>query len=253
MPSTPPPSNGLRQKPRVLIVGMGGLGCPLARVLAQTAIAKLVLLDDDLVDESNLGRQILFDDADVGTPKIEAAARKLRTLGAASTDIIPLSGRLLPDSALQLASDVDLVIEGADNYATKFLAADAAFLAGRPVIHGAALGFVGTALAAGPRGGPCYRCVFEDVPTDEGANCSSHGIMGPVAGFVGAAMADLALAILSAQPRYGTCIRLDGHSGRVRATSLRGRETCTLCGSERSILSIEEPRYTRQICVERNF
>src|SRR5690606_29960364 len=104
--------------------------------------------------------------------------------------------RFLPDNARELTEAVDVVIEGSDNYATKFLAADAARLCGRPVVHGAAVGWRGTAWAVSAEGRPCYRCLFEDLPSGEHLSCDSAGVVGPLPGFIGALMADQALSIL---------------------------------------------------------
>lgn len=236
------------QLPRVLVVGMGGLGCPVAWILARSRAAHLVLLDDDVVDLSNLGRQILFDEIDVGRPKIEAARDKLLAQGLDESHVSLVSGRLLPDTARALIGGCDLVVEGTDNFASKFLAADAAFLEGVPIVHGAALGWGGTAFCVAAQGAPCCRCVFEDLPVGSTANCNSHGVMGPAVGYVGAVMADFALSYLRGKAQVGRCTRFDGLSGHSRSTQLGARSDCMLCGEHPQIITIEEQRYTRQFC-----
>jgi molybdopterin/thiamine biosynthesis adenylyltransferase len=241
---TPPP---LHNK-TVVVVGVGGLGCPALWSLIDSGIGKLLLLDDDAVDESNLGRQILFGDADIGQPKLLAARARLLELGLERPRIELLGERLLPHNARELVRGADVVLEGADNYATKFLAADACRLEQTPIIHGAALQWRATMWAVGPNGRPCYRCLFEDLPAGETANCSSRGVMGPVVGVAGALMADLALGVLMGSPRYGTVFSYEGKSDRLRPTPLAARPGCALCGDDPSILNVEEQRYTRQIC-----
>ena len=165
---------------RVLVVGIGGLGCPAAIVLARAGIA-LGIADDDEVDVTNLHRQILFTEEDVGQPKVVVAAKKLRAMGVPVTEH---ATRLLPGNAVDLVSQYDLVIEGSDNFPTKFLAADACRIAERPIVHAAAVRWHGTALAVGAHGQPCYRCLFEDLPRENAPNCAEAGVIGPMVGVV---------------------------------------------------------------------
>jgi molybdopterin/thiamine biosynthesis adenylyltransferase len=215
-------------------------------VLARAGV-HLLIADDDVVDESNLHRQLLFENEDVGKPKLEAGKRRLELRGCRAP-IELVRSRFLPNNALRLAERVDVLVEGADNYATKFLAADAARLAKRPIVHGAAVGWRGTAWSVGASGRPCYRCLFEDVPAGEHQSCDSAGVMGPVPGFIGALMADLTLGELSARPRRGLLHQYDGRTDRLRTLSPSARPDCPLCGSEPTISEIEEGRYMREVC-----
>lgn len=178
--------------------------------LATAFEAHWVLVDDDVVDEGNLGRQILFTDADVGDSKLAAAERQLRNLGVPAAQIELRAERLLPENARDVVRGASLVIEGADNYATKFLTADTCHLEQVPVVHGAALGWRATVWSVSALGAPCYRCLFEDVPSDNAPNCNSAGVIGPVTGFAGALMADAALDVLNEHGRYGTLLSFDG-------------------------------------------
>jgi molybdopterin/thiamine biosynthesis adenylyltransferase len=236
---------------RVLIVGLGGLGCPVAAVLARALRddLELWLCDDDQVDETNLHRQVLYGDGDVGKDKLDAAQAALVALGAAPEGLRLVRSRLLPENARRLIGQVDLVLEGADNFATKFLAADAAHLERRPIVHGAAVRFVATAWAVAAEGGPCYRCLFEDVPPGAQQGCSEAGVMGPVVGFCGALMADLALRVLSGDaPPFGALYTFDGRTDRLRQVPAGRREDCPLCGVSPSILEISEARYVSPSC-----
>ena len=235
---------------RVLVVGLGGLACPALWALAEAGVRRWVLMDDDVVDETNLHRQVIYEPQDVGRPKLEAMAHRLVERGVDAREIELVPSRLLPDNARSHVSSVDLVLEGADNYATKFLAADACFLERKPIVHGAAVGWQATAWAVAPRGRPCYRCLFEDVPEGPPRDCNSVGVMGPVVGFAGALMADLALDILkpTAGPRYGTLIAFDGLRDRLRQVSVPARPACPLCSERPRFFDIEEARYCGQTC-----
>lgn len=226
---------------RVLIIGMGGLGCPAALALARAGVGALGIADDDEVDRSNLHRQILFDDADVGRPKIAAAADALARL-APSVRVERHETRLLPSNAVELVRRYDLVVEGSDNFATKFLAADACALAERPVVHAAAVRWHGTALAVGPHGRPCYRCVFEDIPLEDAPNCAEAGVVGPMVGVVAAAQADLALSLLGGEDVTGELFTFDGKALAARRRRVGARRGCALCG-ERRIFDLDPSRY----------
>jgi molybdopterin/thiamine biosynthesis adenylyltransferase len=230
----------------VLIVGLGGLGCPVALVLARAGVGRLLLCDDDVVDETNLHRQILFGAADIGQDKLDVAARSLTSIARESgTQIELVRSRLLPDNARALVSRADVVVEGADNFATKFLAADACYLERRPVVHGAAIRWIATAWAVGATGQPCYRCLFEDLPA-RGAqpNCDTAGVMGPVVGLAGAIMAELALRVLNGRACEGQLWTLDGKTDRLREMRVHPRASCALCGPRRSIVNVDESRYS---------
>jgi len=236
-----------RGRARVLLVGVGGLGSPAAIALAQAGIGTLGIADDDVVELSNLHRQILFDEADVGTPKLEAARRALRRWSP-SIEVCAHATRLLPHNAAELVSAYDLVVEGSDNFATKFLTADACGIAGVPVVHAAAVRWHGTVLAVGPQGRPCYRCLFEDLPTEHAPNCAEAGVMGPVVGIVGALQADLALAMLDRGDAGGTLVTFDGKTDELRRRVVRPRRSCALCGEAKIIAHLDPARYTGDSC-----
>jgi molybdopterin/thiamine biosynthesis adenylyltransferase len=214
---------------RVLIVGAGGLGSPAALVLAKSAVA-LTILDDDVVDASNLHRQLLFDAGDVGRSKVERAEERLRREGAT---VRTIEGRLLPSNAIELARDHDLVVEGADNFATKFLAADACALAGVPIVQAGAVRWSGWALSG------CLRCVFEDLPRDRVETCAEAGVVGPVVGVLGAISAGLALSALRGD--RGQLVHYDALAGKIRARRVNKRPGCALC--EGAIGELRMERY----------
>jgi adenylyltransferase/sulfurtransferase len=234
---------------RVLLVGIGGLGCPAALALAGGGVGTLGIADDDAVDETNLHRQILFRDEDVGHHKLDAAAESLaRWLPDARVDVVRHRTRLLPHNARELVRRYDLVVEGSDNFATKFLVADACALEGVPVVHGSAVRWHGTALAVSAKGQPCYRCLFEDIPHEHAPNCAEAGVMGPVVGVVAALQADLTLRML-ADPREaaGELVRFDGKTGALRRHRIAARNDCVLCATRR-IQTIDVARYVGPAC-----
>lgn len=232
---------GSRSQSRVLVVGIGGIGSPLALVLARAGVGTLGLVDDDRVERTNLHRQMLFRESDVGRDKLDAAAEGLERLAPAHRPRLELHRtRFVPENAIALARDYDLVVEGADNFATKFLVADAARAAERPVVHAAAVRTMGTVLAVGPLGAPCYRCLFEEIPFgDDAPNCADSGVLGPLLGLVAAVQADLALSLLGSTPpstvasRCGELVQIDVTelSPRLRRRTIAARPGCALCSS----------------------
>jgi molybdopterin/thiamine biosynthesis adenylyltransferase len=237
-----------RGRARVLLVGVGGLGCPAAMALVRAGVTRLGLCDDDAVERSNLHRQILFAEADVGAPKVDAAARALRAT-APGLELRLHARRLLPDGAVALVREYDVVLEGSDNFATKFLAADACALAGVPVVHASAVRWVGTVLAVGARGRPCYRCLFEDVlPAEQAPSCAEAGVMGPVVGVVAAAQVDRALGLLDGREAGGELVSFDGRDGVLRRRAVSARPDCPLCGDAPRIRRIEAETYLSPAC-----
>jgi molybdopterin/thiamine biosynthesis adenylyltransferase len=212
----------------------------------------LGLCDDDAIERSNLHRQILFTEADVGASKVDAGARAIRGLTRAGhpLELRLHRTRLLPDNALSIVSEYDVVLEGADNFATKFLAADACALARVAVVHASAVRWVGTALAVGPEGRPCYRCLFEDVlPADEAPSCAEAGVMGPVVGVLAAAQVDLALSLLDGLPVAGELVTFDGRTDLLRRRAIARRTDCLLCGRRPGrIERIDPERYVSPAC-----
>jgi adenylyltransferase/sulfurtransferase len=232
-------------------VGVGGLGCPAALALALAGVGRLGLSDDDVVDRTNLHRQILFDDADVGSPKLAAAARALRA-ASEHVAIDLLHERLTPVTAARLVRDYDVVVEGSDNFATKFLAADACALAGVPVVHASAVRWIGTVMAVGKAARPCYRCVFEGAPEGEAPNCAEAGVMGPVVGVLAAIQADLALSLVDGDGDGdgvdGQLVTFDGRTDALRRRRVQPRTGCPLCGAAPSIRRIEPRAYETPAC-----
>jgi molybdopterin/thiamine biosynthesis adenylyltransferase len=221
---------------KVLMVGAGGLGSAAGRVLARSGVGQIDVLDDDRVDSSNLHRQTLYRSGQEGQPKASLALAALRnearnaghSLGGVAREV-----RLLPDSARELVGGYDLVLEGADNFATKFLAADACALARVPLVQGGAVRWVGWALASLPGRSACLRCVFEDIPREQPDTCASSGVVGPVVGVVGALQAALALRLLTGDASAaGELWSYRGLDGTLRSSYPKRVPGCALCNGE---------------------
>jgi adenylyltransferase/sulfurtransferase len=226
----------------VLLIGAGGIGCGAALALAAGGVQHLVVVDDDKVDETNLHRQTLFGQADIGRPKAEALAGALAARFP-ETEVTPVEGRFDAASAWRLLGGCAVAVDGSDNLATKFLANDAAVLAGKPLVHGAALESWGQLLTVPAGGRPCYRCLFEELPPPEagaGQSCAEAGVLGPVPGVIGALGAGEALRLLAGQRAAfaGRIVRYDSRLMSWRTVRLRWNKDCQVCGERPSIRSV---------------
>ncbi|MFQ3226114.1 MAG: molybdopterin/thiamine biosynthesis adenylyltransferase/rhodanese-related sulfurtransferase [Lentimonas sp.] len=182
---------------RVLIIGAGGLGCPALQYLAAAGVGTLGIVDDDRVSRSNLQRQILYTDADVGLMKAEVAATRLMAMNPDIT-AVPHATRLTVDNAIELISDYDVVLDGSDNFPTRYLVNDACVLADKPLVYGALYTFQGQASVFNYQGGPTYRCLFPVPPNPKDApNCSVLGVLGVLPGMVGTIQATEVIKVLT--------------------------------------------------------
>ncbi len=220
-------------RPVIAIVGVGGLGCPAAWSLARSGLGiELRLVDEDRVERSNLHRQTLFTESDVGSLKVDAAARSVMSAGGDVT-VDPRPVHIAPELALSLLEGVSVVVEGTDNLPTKFLVSDVARDLGIPVVHGACIGWTGTVLPVVPGESACYRCVFESLPMEaEAPACSTAGVYGPVTTVVGALMAADALRLLRGdRSTAGSFAVYEARSQRFRCTRFNRRARCEGCGA----------------------
>ena len=208
----------------VLVIGAGGLGCPALLYLAAAGVGRIGIVDADTVDASNLQRQVLYTEADVGVRKVEAAARRIGALNPlVSVEQHPV--RFNRDNALELLRSYDLVVDGSDNFATRYLVNDACVLAGKPFVYGAIQGFEGHVSVFNLRGGPTYRCLFPEPPEPGSVpNCAEAGVLGAVTGLVGTAQACEAIKVLA---KVG-----DSLSGRLLSLDALAMTTTTV-GLER--------------------
>jgi molybdopterin-synthase adenylyltransferase len=214
----------------VLVIGVGGLGAPAATALAGAGVGRLRLIDPDVVEPSNLHRQPLYDDDDVGTAKVEAAARRLRERHPA-LQVEPLRARFAGE--LALLRDVDVVIDGTDTVATKFVVNDAAVAAGVPLVHAGAIGFRAQLLTVLPGASACYRCVFEEPPPpDEVASCQEAGVLGPAVVLAGTLQAAEAVRLLRGDVTSfaDRLLTIDTRAGTWRSVPVTRHSACVTCG-----------------------
>jgi sulfur-carrier protein adenylyltransferase/sulfurtransferase len=222
---------------RVLLVGAGGLGSPAALYLAAGGVGVLGLVDDDRVDETNLQRQILYGTAVLGQPKGAAAAGRLRDLNP-HVHVEPFATRLTSQNALEILRDFDVIVDGSDNFPTRYLVSDACVLLGKPDVYGAIFRFEGQVSVFGASGGPCYRCLFRDPPPpDLVPSCEQAGVLGVVPGVVGSLQALEALKLLTGigETLAGRLLLFDGLPLRFRELPLRRDPECPACGEDPTI------------------
>lgn len=237
---------------RWLIVGAGGLGCAAGRALARSAASlppfEVTVVDDDTVAATNLHRQAFYGTSDVGLSKAKRYAERFTEMAreaGCAVRVTALETRVGPSNVRELVRAHDLVLEGSDNFATKFLCADAAHLEQRRIVHGGVVRWAGYALASG-EGRGCYRCIFEDMPEGEVDTCSEAGVVGPLVGVVGSLQAWFATRVARGE-RGASIVQVDAkRGGMIRPRVLRPRDSCALCGDARTIQSIDTARYVMQ-------
>jgi molybdopterin/thiamine biosynthesis adenylyltransferase/rhodanese-related sulfurtransferase len=228
------------KRARVLLIGTGGLGAPLGLYLAAAGVGHLGLLDFDVVDFSNLQRQVTFSTGDVGKHKTEAAKARLSALNP-TIEIETFETRLTSENALDLFRDFDIIVDGTDNFPTRFLVNDASFLLGKPNVYGSIFRFEGQATVFGYPGGPCYRCLYpEPPPPGLVPSCAEGGVLGVLPGIVGSiqAMETIKLILGAGDPLVGRLLLFDALGMRFRELKLRKNPACPLCGEHRTITKL---------------
>lgn len=222
---------------RVLIVGAGGLGAPAALYLAAAGIGRLGLADFDVVDVTNLQRQVVFGTSDAGRAKPLAAAERLTDLNP-HVEIVTHETKLTSDNALDIIGGYDLVIDGSDNFAAKYLINDSCILLGKPNVYGSVLRFEGQASVFGLPEGPCYRCLFPEPPPPGAVpSCADAGVLGVLPGIVGSIQATETIKLILGRGRLlsGRLLLFDALSMTFREVEVPKNPRCPLCGPEPSI------------------
>jgi molybdopterin/thiamine biosynthesis adenylyltransferase/rhodanese-related sulfurtransferase len=225
---------------RVLVIGAGGLGSPVLAYLAAAGVGRIMLLDDDTVDVTNLQRQILYDTADVGESKAHRAAARLRALNP-QIAIDALATRFDAANARELVRLADVVVDGSDTFSTRYLVNDACVLEGKPDVHGAIFRFDGQLSIFGAPGGPCYRCLYPEAPPEHLVpSCSEGGVLGVLAGIVGSYQASEAIKLILGigTPLVGRLLLIDALDARVREVRIARDPQCPLCGDAPSITEV---------------
>lgn len=226
---------------RVLIIGTGGLGSPASLYLAAAGIGTLGLVEFDTVDQSNLQRQILFRDADQNRPKIEAAIAQLKSLRP-DLHIEPHPQRLSVENAEQIISTYDVILDGTDNFPTRYLANDACVLLKKPYVYGSIFRFEGQASVFYPPHGPCYRCLFAAPPPAEQApSCAEAGVLGVLPGLIGTTQATEAIKLILGigEPLMGRLLTFDALAMHFDEFRLRRDPGCPVCGEAPTITSLQ--------------
>jgi adenylyltransferase/sulfurtransferase len=225
---------------KVLCIGTGGLGAPLGVYLAAAGVGRIGLVDFDVVDNSNLQRQILFGTKDVGRPKIAAAADRLRDLNP-DIQIETFETRLTSENALELFKDYDIIVDGTDNFPTRYLVNDACVLLGKPNVYGSIFRFEGQATIFAYPGGPCYRCLYpEPPPPGLVPSCAEGGVLGVLPGIVGSIQAaeTLKLILGAGDSLVGRLLLFDALAMKFRELKLRKNPECPACGEHRTITKL---------------
>lgn len=219
---------------RVLVIGAGGLGAPVLTYLAAAGVGVIGVIDDDEVDLSNLQRQVIHRDADIGLPKVHSAAAALRAQNP-HIEVRPYQRRLSEGIAAELFAEYDIILDGTDNFETRYLVNRAAVAAGKPLISGALSQWEGQLSVFDPaHGAPCYACIFPDAPADGLApSCAEAGVMGPLPGVVGAMMAGEAVKLITGagEPLRGALLIYDALYADARRMTLKPRADCAVCGT----------------------
>ena len=218
---------------RVLLIGAGGLGSPLALYLAAAGVGTIGLVDFDVVDVTNLQRQIVHGSKDVGRPKLESARDRLKDLNP-HVHVEGFETRLTSENALEIVRDFDIVIDGTDNFATRYLTNDACVILGKPNVYGSIYRFEGQSSVFATEEGPCYRCLYpEPPPPGLVPSCAEGGVLGVLPGLVGTIQATEGIKLLLGigEPLIGRLLLIDALTMQFRAMKLRKNPNCPACGT----------------------
>jgi len=226
----------------VLVVGAGGLGSPASLYLAAAGIGRLGLVDFDEVSRSNLQRQVLYGSADVGKVKLEAAKARLSDINP-HVELVLHPCRLTADNALEIFDGYDVIVDGSDNFPTRYLTNDASVLTGKPLAYGAVHRFEGQASLFWADKGPCYRCVFPAPPPPELApSCAESGVLGVLPGVIGALQATEAIKVILGlgDSLVGRLLLYDALNMDFREVRIPKNSDCPICGLEPTITDLKE-------------
>jgi adenylyltransferase/sulfurtransferase len=225
---------------KVLCIGAGGLGSPVAFYLAAAGVGTIGIIDNDVVDMSNLQRQILHTNDRVGMPKVESAQKTLNALNP-DVKVIPINERLSSENVMRIIKDYDIVINGCDNFPTRYLINDACVMAKKPLVDGSIFQFEGQATVFYPDRGPCYRCLFPEPPPPGAApSCAEAGVLGVLPGLVGCVQALEAMKLIlgAGRPLIGRMMHFDTLSSEVRVLKLRRDPNCLVCSDHPKITEL---------------
>ena len=216
----------------VLLIGVGGLGCPSSLYLAAAGVGRMGIIDFDVVDDSNLQRQVLYGTSDIGTPKLEAAEKRLKDLNP-RLEVELYRERLTSENAREIISKYDVVVDGTDNFPTRYLVNDACVLEGKPNVYGSIFRFDGQVSVFNHDGGPCYRCLYsEPPPPGLVPSCAEGGVLGVLPGIVGTMQATEAIKLIVGigESLSGKLLLIDALSMDFRKLNIKKNPDCKICG-----------------------
>ncbi|MGH7811067.1 MAG: molybdopterin-synthase adenylyltransferase MoeB [Candidatus Binatia bacterium] len=222
---------------KVLMVGAGGLGSPSAYYLAAAGVGTIGIIDNDVVDISNLQRQILHANDRVGVPKVESAKKTLEGLNP-DVKVVPYQAKLTSENIMEIIKDYDLVVDGCDNFPTRYLVNDACVLTGKPNVHGSIFQFEGQATVFYPGKGPCYRCLYPEPPPAEMApSCAEAGVLGVLPGLIGVieALEAVKLILGKGDTLVGRLLHFNTLTMEINTLKLRRDPNCPMCGDNPTI------------------
>lgn len=217
---------------RVLLIGTGGLGSPLALYLAAAGVGTIGLVDFDVVDSSNLQRQIIHFTSDIGRPKLQSATEKIHAINP-HVHVVPFETRLTSENALEILRDFDVIVDGTDNFPTRYLVNDACVLLGKPNVYGSIFRFEGQVSVFWAQRGPCYRCLYpEPPPPGLVPSCAEGGVLGILPGLIGLVQATETIKLILGigEPLIGRLLLLNALEMRWREMKLRKDPNCPVCG-----------------------
>lgn len=224
----------------VLLIGAGGLGCPLALYLAAAGVGHLGLIDDDVVEASNLQRQVLYQTRDVGRSKVEVAKERIVALNP-DVEVTTYHERLTSENALEIFAAYDVIVDGTDNFPTRYLSNDACVLLGKPNVYGSIFRFEGQASVFDARTGPCYRCLFpEPPPAGSVPSCAEGGVLGVLPGIIATIQATetIKLIVGSGKSLSGRLLLYDALAMEFNEFQLKKDPDCPVCGVAPSIVEL---------------
>jgi adenylyltransferase/sulfurtransferase len=225
---------------RVLLIGAGGLGSPAALYLAAAGVGTLGLVDFDLVDRSNLQRQILHGTSGIGTPKTDSARARLHDVNP-HVHVETFAQRLTSANALDIMRGFDVIVDGSDNFPTRYLVNDACVLLGKPDVYGSVFRFDGQVSVFDAKAGPCYRCLYaEPPPPDLVPSCAEGGVLGVLPGIIGSlqALEAIKLIVGIGEPLIGRLVLFDGRRTQFRELALEKDPDCPVCGTQPTVTSL---------------
>jgi adenylyltransferase/sulfurtransferase len=224
----------------VLLIGAGGLGCPLALYLAAAGVGHLGLADDDVVDASNLQRQVLYSTADIGRSKVEVASERIRALNP-DVRVTQYPLRLSSENALEIFADYDVIVDGTDNFPTRYLSNDACVLLGKPNVYGSIFRFEGQTSVFDARHGPCYRCLYPEPPPPGAVpSCAEGGVLGVLPGMIAMIQATETIKLLTGagSSLVGRLLLYDALSMEFNEFKLKKDPGCPVCGESPTVTKL---------------